>query len=556
MSFIRNKNFWYYFLIVAIIAGGIFIRFWHLNIIPPGIHYDEAYNGIDALNANEHHDWQIFYSDNSGREGLHLNAIALSIKIFGNTSFGLRFANALWGSLTLIGFFFLLRELKFSRLSVAIGTFMLATSFWHLLFSRTAFRAIMVPLVIVWMMYFFWKALNATNQRYKIYYFVISGIILGIGFHTYIAFRIAPLIIVLVALSLAITRKGFVKKYWKYAAFFTLAGLLMALPIFIYFSDHFHDFIYRSAIVSVFNAPRGMTFWQAFTTSLSTHLLAFFSIGDHNPRHNYSNQPLLPSAWSVLFAIGFIISLREIVKTLIDLAKNYKKNNAEGRCHPTRWFYVSVLAQSIFWVMIMPGALTIEGIPHSMRIIGTIPGVFILCALPFEYMLSIFSSGKNSSLSAFNPFQKSQYMTIFIGLIALVVLGGALQVYTYFGLWANDMATMGAYERKIYDFGQMIRGLPIHRHNYVITAWNTLVYPDHRQSSLKTAEFLAYPNIKQYLFYKPLDGYSQISCDDPQVVLLESDQWLRNQYKSQCPGLKNTKYTYDNGKYTFWVMTY
>jgi len=175
-----------------------------------------------------------------------------------------------------------------------------------------------------------------------------------------------------------------------------------------------------------------------------------------------------------------------------------------------------------------------------MRIIGAIPAVFIFCVLPFEYITSFFSAMKN---------------TVLAGLISLVIFGGLMQVYIYFDLWASDVATMRAYERKLYDFGLMTKNLPVHNNNYIITTQDTFTCPDKHKTSLRTLEYLAYPNIKQYLFYRPAEGFLQISCDDPQVVFLESDQQLRDQYKNSCPDLKQKKYLYDNGKYIFWVMS-
>jgi hypothetical protein len=401
------------------------------------------------------------------------------------------------------------------------------------------------------MFYFFWKAINNPSHRTR--YLVISGIFLGLGFHTYIAFRIAPLIIVIIALSFALVRKGFFKKYWKFGVFVSLAFFVAALPIFIYFSDHFKDFISRPLSVSVLNAPN-VNVWQTFLSSLGKHLWAFFVIGDHNPRHNFNNQPLLPAAWSVLFAMGFLISIREIAKTVVSRIRNHKNKAEEKPVLITRWFYVSVLAQAIFWVMILPGALSFEGIPHSLRIIGTIPAVFIICVLPFEYILSIFRNIEKNSSSEIKTIPRSRSFTILAGLIFMVFLGGASQVYIYFDLWANDLATMGAYERKLYNFGLLVKSLPVHQNNYLSTAWNTAISVDRHQSSLKTLEYIAYPNIKQYLFYKPTEGFSAISCDDPQIVFLESDQWLRDQYRAKCPNLKQKKYSYDNAKYMFWVM--
>ena len=551
----RYKNLLFYSIIILIVAGGVFLRFWFLNTIPPGVHYDEAYNGMNALWANENHNWKIFYPENTGREGLHINVIAFFISLFGNNNLGLRFASAMWGSLTIIGFYFLLRELKFSRLSIAVGTFMMATSFWHLVFSRTAYRAIMVPMVLVWMFYFLWKAVNSLQHHpplsKSIIYLILSGLFLGLGFHTYISFRIAPVIIAILLLAVILTGKDAVKNYWKYGAAFLLAILIAALPIFVYFSDHIKDFVSRSEAVSIFNAPN-MTLWQAFWKSLGKHVWAFFVMGDKNPRHNFNSQPLLPAAWSVLFAIGFFISLKEIWKTIINVISRRKD---ALQCVATRWFYVSVLAQSMFWTMLAPGIMSIEGIPHSLRIIGVIPAVFILILLPFEYILNFYEEIKNTPGLEKRLWQKNGSVTIFFGIVFMVIFGGLSQMYIYFNSWAKDVATLGAYERKLYNLGFLIRDLSPHQNNYIITAFNTSVTPDHKQSSLKTAEYIGYPNSQKYIFWKPMDGVKQISCDDPQLVFLESDQWLRDQYKNSCPGLQQKRYLYDNGKYIFWVMS-
>jgi len=544
MDFFRKKNFWFSFLIAVIISGGIFLRFWSLGSIPPGVHYDEAYNGMNALWANEARDWKIFYPENTGREGLHINAIAFFISLFGNDNFGLRFANALWGSLTLIGFFLLLRKLEFSRLSVAVGVFMLSTSFWHLAFSRTAYRAIMVPLVLVWMFYFFTRALDEKGWK-KFFCFVAVGLLLGAGFHTYIAFRVVPLIFLILAAAFTITQKNFLRKNWKAISLIAIVTLIAAVPMLNYYAGHYKEFLDRTLAVSVASAQK-MTPLQAFGRSLGSHLNAFFVYGDGNFRHNYNNQPLLPAAWSVLFAIGFFISLKEIMRTI------YNKIRKKDRISTPR-FYVSVLAQSIFWVMLIPGVLSIEGIPHSLRIIGTIPAVFIFAVMPIEYLTNFYDILKNIYFKAEIAKLKSTYRTIAVAFMVLVIFGGMAQAYVYFAVWAKDLRTEAAYERKLYLFGKMIHDLSPHKNNYVITAYNTHIAPGRKQSSIKSAEYMAYPQIKNYYFYRPLDGISGIDCEDVQIVFLESDQWLRDQYRNRCPGLTTERHTFDK-KYSFFVL--
>lgn len=552
MSFYR-KNTLFISLVVSIIAVGIFFRFWQLEVIPPGIHYDEAYNGVDALKANETGDYKIFYPENTGREGLHINVEAFFIRIFGVSNFSLRFANALWGSLTIIGFFLLLRQLQFSRLSIFLGTFMISFSFWHLVFSRMAYRAIMVPLILVWMFYFFMKGIR--NKKYAPYFFAASGALLGLGFYTYIAFRIVPLILVIIGILLLLTKEKRFRISKKGLTLFFLGLVVLVVPISIYFFNHPAEFSSRLNSVSIFNA-HGMSFIKALWKSLYNYMGAFFIHGDNNPRHNYNSQPLLPAAWSVLFSIGLIISITEIFKTIIFSRRKIEEVEAGEKVRSLNMFYASILAQSTFWVMLIPGILSIEGVPHSLRIIGTIPAVFIMSILPIEYMLNVYRNIKKSPLFINNPWKKYHFLTIFLGIIAMVILGGISQVYLYFNVWAKDLRTMGAYERKLYTMGLLIKDMPVHKNNYVITAFNTAISSDRKQSSLKTIEYIAYPNIKNYTFYKPLDGRTEINCDDPMLVFLESDQWLRDQYKGKCSGLKQKRYSFDNNKYLFWVMNY
>jgi hypothetical protein len=549
------KPSFFYAAILLIIVAGIFFRFWQLDSIPPGIHYDEAYNGIDALKAIESGNYKVFYPENTGREGFHINAIALFIKMFGNDRLGLRFANAIWGSLTIIGFYFLLQSLKFSKISILLGTFMMSFSFWHLVFSRTAYRAIMVPMVVVWMFYFFLRAVNSPKRNFL--FFIISGLIMGLGFHSYIAFRIAPVALFIFILALIIFKDNFFKSYWKYFLVFAVSSFLVILPLLFYFSGHFKDLVSRSESVSIFNTPKYSP-WEALEISLNKHAGAFFVSGDHNPRHNYNDQPLLPDAWSVLFAIGFIISLKEIIQTVykkfIQVLGRKNESPEKKDFVPSKLFFTSVLAQAIFWVLIIPGVLSIEGIPHSLRIIGVIPAVFIFAILPFEYLMIFFRFLSASKKEGRLYKRRGEFLTIILGIVVMVIFGGFSQVHIYFDDWARDVRTQGAYERKLYDFGVWIRELPVHKNNYVVVVYNTFVSNDGAWSSLKTTEFLAYPKIKSYIFLKPIEGAKSVSCEDPQIVFLDADQWLRDQYKAKCPNLQQKRKTFDNGKFIFWYM--
>ena len=519
------------FSVLLIFACGIFFRFFDLNDIPPGVHYDEAFNGLDAISTLESGDYKIFYTRNTGREGLHINAEAFFFKLFGVNNFGLRFANALWGTLAIIGMFFLLREFKFSRLAILAGTFALAFSFWHLDFSRTAYRGIMVPMVLIWLFYFFMRGLN--RPRYKFLNFTVAGILLGLGFHTYIAFRAVPLIFLALGAILIKFHKNFIRIYWRYAIIFVAVSISIALPIFIYFSNHKEELRVRTESVSIFDNPN-ISWTTSFRKSFLTHLRAFIWNGDANPRYNFNRQPLFPPVWQVFLLAGFALSAREIYL-------NFKKKRMAKKegviFEPTGTFYASLIAQISFWIMLIPGVLSIEGIPHSLRIIGVIPASIIFLTLPFQILSGYFKKHKKTAYA--------------VGLIFLV--GGILQVYTYFFRWADDPRTLGGYEKKLYDLGILVKQMKPLEKNYIILTPTANISSDNQESSFKTTEFAGYPNIRQYLFFKP-SKILNIGCKAERIIIFEDGEKIRDQYMENCPGLYARYVTPAKGIYGFWVI--
>ena len=114
---------------IIVLAG--FLRLWHLSEIPPGLYPDEAINANDALLSPG----KIFYPENNGREGLFINLIALSFSVFGISIWSLKFVSAAIGILTIFGLYLLTKEL-FTKNIALFSSLFLATSFWHINFSR------------------------------------------------------------------------------------------------------------------------------------------------------------------------------------------------------------------------------------------------------------------------------------------------------------------------------------------------------------------------------------------------------------------------------------
>jgi len=542
----------FYIIFVFVVLTGFTLRFYQLETIPPGLQYDEAYNGLEGLEAWQKNDFKIFFPENNGREGLYINLVGIAEGILGVSNFSIRSISAIIGSFTILAFYFLLRKIGFDRYVSLMGMFLISFSFWHLGFSRTVYRAIFVPLLLILSSYFLFQGIDSAKKNAQtkkgLLYFVFSGLFLGLGFHTYIAARVAPLIFVIVlSFFFLIKSKDFLKTYWVSILLFCLSAFLAALPLFIYFQQNPSDLTNRSNSISVFNAPN-MSPGKAFGASFFAHLFSFFFFGDPNQRHNFNNQPLLPPAWSILFAIGFFLSTRIIVKTIWGKIKKKKKDFPHLSS-------AAILAQAIFWTMLIPGILTIEGIPHSLRIIGTIPAVFIFMLFPFEYLRNIFIKIKSSpERLKLKPLRFKILKISTAGIIFTTIASGILQSATYFELWSKDKETWESFEKELFDLGKLAKEIPLKEKNFIIISPEIYISPDRKKTSLKTTHFSGYPKIDLFEFYHPQEGLEKINCDNSLLIFQKKDPPLLKQFQKKCPELETEERSPQNGNYSFWIM--
>lgn len=82
----------------------------------------------------------------------------------------------------------------------------------------------MVTFLLAFSFYFFFKGLRTSRLRD----FLFAGLFLGVGIHTYVAFRLAPLIIIALLPALFLTYERFFKRYWKHALAFALGAFITA----------------------------------------------------------------------------------------------------------------------------------------------------------------------------------------------------------------------------------------------------------------------------------------------------------------------------------------
>jgi 4-amino-4-deoxy-L-arabinose transferase-like glycosyltransferase len=247
-------------LLGLILAFGAFLRFDQIATIPPALCSDEAMNGNDALENLETGRLAVFYPQNGGREGLFINIQTAFVYLFGNKPWALRLPSAIFGTLTIWGVYCLAAEL-FSVPAALLASFFLATSFWHIDFSRIGLRAISSVFFLVWALYFLLDGLRrARRGRPYTGRMAWAGAVYGLGFYTYIAYRASPPLVALILVYgyVLARRNGWVAALAKASAAYALTAMAVVVPLALYFVGDPEMLFHRSAEVSIFSMPQAL----------------------------------------------------------------------------------------------------------------------------------------------------------------------------------------------------------------------------------------------------------------------------------------------------------
>lgn len=421
-----------FFLIVALAASS---RFCALDRIPPGIYWDEVIDGQTGLEAVRTLNFEVFYHVGSGREGLWINMIGLAEATFGANQFGLRICAALVGTLTVIFVYFLARELFSDRIAIFAAWF-LASSFWHLWISRMAFRAVLMPLFLTASLYFLLRAWREEHQELspasQWLLVIVSGILYGLGFHSYIAFRFTPFLIAVFFVSEYRRREtsGHVTHRWLAMVSLWLGtAFVVALPLGLHFLQHPQDFWLRAMQVSIFSAPNPM---KAFGIAFLATLGMFNIRGDPGSLYNIAGSPHLLFPVGTVFLLGLVVAGRRAFQ---------KDSKASGNWLLCAWFAI----------LLVPQLLTLD-VPNAVRVIGVIPPVFIFAGIGADVVYERLKHAK--------PY----VYAFFLGLI----LVGAVEIYRYFIVWARSPGVASAFAQQYVEVGQYLNTLPKGTACYVI----------------------------------------------------------------------------------------
>jgi hypothetical protein len=445
----KKKEFW---LVLGILAIGIFFRFFLIQHMPGGLFPDEAADGLDVNNLLKGH-LLPFYPRANGREALFQYLLAISVHFFGRGPWQHHIVSATIGVISILTTYLMTKRL-FGTRTALVAAFIMATGTWHIVLSRTAFRAIMIPLFETMVVYFIVRMVQADNPRSRKWAGFWLGVFFAGGFYTYIAYRILPVVIfILLVIALIIDARQqwmWVKKYWSSFVTGVVSMLVVVAPLAYYFIKNPGSFTGRAGQVSIFNPQlNGGHLLSTFGTILKEALVAYFAHGDTNWRQNISGNaflhPLISPFFGVALLVAIVLSIRFIWQAF------------QGRQDNAHWKYLILVG--LFFGMLIPEVTAGEGIPHGLRSIGTMVPAYVLAAVGLVYLW-------NWAQRVWHP----QFIGYAYRIVAVLFFATLFftSYESYFVYAYNSPDNFAAFRSDLTDVSAWLNKNPDATHNYLV----------------------------------------------------------------------------------------
>ena len=397
--------------IISLFLGAIFLiafilRFYSLSQFPAGFHIDEASLGYNAYSLlltgrDENNNRFPLYVDMFGDNrpsGYHY-LTEIPIKFLSLNEFSTRFPGAIFGTLTVVSFFFLAQLLFKSKKVSLISSFLLAIASWHVVLSRASAETIVSLFFII----SGFALLLFSLQKQKPIYCFAAAATLSISFLFYHTSRVfVPLLFFVSILYLYPT---WIKSRKKYKislllSFFIISFISFSLVFLIKGGSG------RFSQVNIFSYPetRLVLEEQIREDGFST-IPVFIARASHNKAINYSltfasnyfdyfsgkflfTQGGLPN-WYKVPGLG-LIYIVELPFILIGLFYLFFSKNRYHKL-PLTWLILAPVT----------AAFTIDDVPNIQRTIVIFPMIELIAAYGFVIFTNRFKDFKYKAAVVF-----------------------------------------------------------------------------------------------------------------------------------------------------------
>jgi len=357
--------------LLLVIVASAWLRFWQLGQLPPGLYRDEATNGLDALDVlhgNREGESPFYFTANNGREPSYIYLTVISIAALGRSAFSVRLAAAITGTLT-TWITYKLFALWFNRRIGLLGAWIWATTFWPIHVSRIGLRPVTLPALLTLGLFLGTSAYRRERElsdagqgpdRRVIGLWLVSGIIYGLTFYTYLAVRFTPIFLAMAVVYLILTGRRI--RIWPGPILFVVGAVLTITPLAAVAWAQPELLFDRLSQVSILNREAaGGALPSALLENTAKAVGAFLVKGDRIVRHNLPGRPIFDLFMAGPFIIGLLWSLR-----------NWRR---------------PAPMTLLLWSGVMLGpTILAEDSPHFLRAIGILPAVLAFPALGLSWI--------------------------------------------------------------------------------------------------------------------------------------------------------------------------
>lgn len=422
-----HKGVPYGLSLLAILLLATLLRVYQLDQLPPGLHYDEAFNGVMARQVLRGIQRPIFFTENFGEEPLHIYTDAVLFALIGESPWTIRLTSAIFGIVFVAASYACVRALFPAHPATALAAAMIAaTLYWSLNFSRIGIE----PNGLAMMVTLSATALAWAYRTWKWRWVFGAGFLLGATVYTYLASRLWPLAVGLWFLYLVLFYRQGVRAHLRQWSAMGLVAVLTLLPLVLFFIANPVAFGGRSGVVFT---P------ETFGTNLARTAAMFFIGGDMDPRDNLPGRPALDLILALCFIVGITLACVRARKP----------------------FYALLLIWLV--VMCLPSALT-EFAPNFRRAIGALPAVVILCALGLEWL-----ARRTAAFVLRVTHWRAQMVNSITAVIcfALLVVSARSSLQAYFVEWAQGTGLYYSFDEGLLELGRALAARPPEEHLYL-----------------------------------------------------------------------------------------
>ncbi len=415
----KKKYVW--IILIGIIILATVLRLWQLGNVPPSPDWDEVALGYDAYSIihtgrDEFGKFLpvVLRSFDDYKPALYAYLAIPSILVFGLSVFAVRLPSALFGIISVVAVFFLIRELfeeyKYKDYLALISSFLLAISPWSIQFSRVGFESNVGDALNLLMVLFFVKGLK------KPWLLFLSAFFAGMSIYVYQSEKVFTPLLALAIIIIFWKKLFAINK--KYILSAVILGIIIVAPMAIYILGN-RTALLRVTGTSVFSSQtellktnikkleqdklnndvlgqvmdnRRIVYAKTVVSGYISHFDPnwLFITGDI-PRHHAPNMGLI-----YLFELPFIL-----IGIYILIFGDFNKKT-------------KLLILGWFLIAPIPASIT-TGVPHAVRTLNFIPTYQIFSAL-----------GIVTSLLFVNKYRRVKY------LFYLIISGLFLFNFSYY----------------------------------------------------------------------------------------------------------------------------